>query len=400
MRIRHLLIITCLLTYSGLYGQHDFRPGYVVINSDTLRGLVDYKLNKNSRKSCLFKADRRSEVREYSVLEADAFGFDTRQFEKIVVDGEPFFARTLAKGSLSLYRLDDVYYVNSKSSDSLVMLRPPVQRIVEVAGNGGEQKRKMVKVDRPYVGPLNYMVVSCGLRADRAGYSAPDLTRVVSAYNECRSDVVALPAAPWITFHPYILGGYVQSKLEIDSLPASVFKPVNYATGGLGFETATPRKFDRISLVFEALYTATTYQGLSTKVIDGAVVFTRRDQITFDVAYLKFPMAFKYNLKGAASTFYVKAGGYLSAHLKDVESKAERETQSAPFGTQKETLTNLNASRNPRGIQFCIGYESRPRARFGFFGELRFEKGAGFVGRTVHSHSTLTNLAVFGGIKF
>lgn len=392
-----LLIVAGLAGWSGLYGQHDFRPGYVVNKGDTIRGLVDYRLSKNSKQACLFKKDKNAEAREYSVYEVEAFGFNIRQFERIMLD-EPFFARVLAKGSMSLYRLDEVFYLRTKSSDSLILLRPPVQRVVET-GSVKEPDRKL-HIDRPYIGTLNYLLVDCGIRADHAAYSPVDLARVVNRYNQCKHETVELKKGPVLTVRPYLVGGYTHSKVELDSLPSGVLKPIGFPTGGIGLEFAAPRSYDRIKAVVEMQYIENTFRGVYVYNINGAVIYTRRDEFMYNLSYLKLPVALKYNVRGTGSSVYFKVGGYFSKLLRPVKSTLERETTSQPFPPERVSRTGLNHFRNPRGLQFSIGYETIPRNRLGFFGEARFEKGAGFVGRLISPQSVMTNFVVVGGIRF
>lgn len=68
-----IILLLCLL---NLNGQTNFRPGYVITNSnDTLQGLIDNKGDVKNAKNCEFKESADAKVKEFKPFGIKGFRF-------------------------------------------------------------------------------------------------------------------------------------------------------------------------------------------------------------------------------------------------------------------------------------------------------------------------------------
>ena len=81
MKLKRFFIIVFLLPASWLYAQTDFRPGYVITNSnDTLYGEIDYRGDRLMSEVCKFRSNGRDIV-EYTPYDIAAYRFtDSKYF--------------------------------------------------------------------------------------------------------------------------------------------------------------------------------------------------------------------------------------------------------------------------------------------------------------------------------
>jgi hypothetical protein len=128
IRLHHLLVVLCSLVYShALYAQADFRPGYVILNSnDTLHGEIDYSGDVKMASNCRFRSDANAEVKEYKPQNLIGYRFDNSKFY-VAKETEKglYFLEFIIKGKLNVYRLwdgDGVHYYVEKEGYKLIEL--------------------------------------------------------------------------------------------------------------------------------------------------------------------------------------------------------------------------------------------------------------------------------------
>jgi len=99
---------------SFLFGQSDFRPGYVLLTElDTVRGEIDYRGDLQMSNKCRFRIDENSEVKIYAPTDIHSYRFlDSKYYISKEVGGEKVFLEYLIRGTVSVFyhRMDDKDY--------------------------------------------------------------------------------------------------------------------------------------------------------------------------------------------------------------------------------------------------------------------------------------------------
>ena len=110
------LLILQFLTMIGafVHAQSDYRPGFIITNEgDSIAGQIDYRATAKNLNSCLFKSNS-GQVVEYFPDQLKGYGFvDDKNYTSEIEDG--FFVEKLVEGSMSLYRMDQIYLVRKDS---------------------------------------------------------------------------------------------------------------------------------------------------------------------------------------------------------------------------------------------------------------------------------------------
>src|SRR5688572_10428640 len=130
-----VLHILFLIISIPSFSQKDFRPGYILQNGDTIKGLVDYRSDQRNARICTFKASSESAVQTFKPTELSGFGFTKGQsYETQLVSREDnktkaIFLKLLVKGTATLY-----FYKDSLDIDHFYIfknneLRPLEERI-------------------------------------------------------------------------------------------------------------------------------------------------------------------------------------------------------------------------------------------------------------------------------
>ena len=184
MRPLFLLVLAALPTFALA---QDGRPGYVVVEGDTLRGKVWITTEGRAGEGARFQAPADVFARQVSVGEASAFGEDggrTYRRGRFTVrpggTSEPVlgFARVVRDGAADLLRFESVdglsVYVLELDGERTTLYGPAPEEAAEAAG---------------YRQALTHALGSCAAAADRAravGYHETDLAAAVDIYNICR----------------------------------------------------------------------------------------------------------------------------------------------------------------------------------------------------------------------
>ena len=153
MILKRIFFIGFLFPISLLNAQTDFRPGYVVTNSnDTLYGEIDYRGDKLMGQICKFRSNE-SNIAEYTPYDIAAYRFpDSKYYVSREVSGKRVFLEFLIKGEVNIYYLRDEIgnrYFIDKEGMSLAEM-PYEEGIREV------NKNKYSYTSRSHLGILLY----------------------------------------------------------------------------------------------------------------------------------------------------------------------------------------------------------------------------------------------------
>ena len=102
MKMKIFLIFAFLFSISWLYAQPDYRPGYIIANSnDTLYGKIAYRGDMRMRKICKFKTDG-NEIVKYTPYDIVAYRFEEgKYFVSREVSDKKVFLEYLLKGQVN-----------------------------------------------------------------------------------------------------------------------------------------------------------------------------------------------------------------------------------------------------------------------------------------------------------
>lgn len=393
-RILPLFLIAFIIPLS-LSAQGDFRPGYVVKNNgDSVAGFVDYRSAKKSAQTCFFRETSRGETLRYTPAEIAAYGFrDDKRYETKTVSIDSakevtVFIENLVKGPMSLYRYRSIFYVET---DKLIKLPVKADKIVNT------DRGQFSKSDYRYVGMLNHLMYDCGLRADEIKYEERGITNLVQNYNRCKggAGVVFKQKKPWTSVMFQVFGGIDLSDLSVDGMDAEAFKQNRSPLIGAGFDISSPRINDKIFFTLEASYLKKQYQGYA-EVRNAAI---DRTDYFIPITFLKVPVGIRYNFLTEAQTPYIRIG--LSQYFK-LKSSLEvlNEHQNHDVVTTTFNTYDLD-SRNQTGFWVGAGFSKIIRSRIKAFGEIRYERTNGFIGKPfVNSSSSTQNITILAGLRF
>jgi hypothetical protein len=289
-----LLCLLILLSAGSVYSQNVYRKGFIVkASGDTVSGFVKVIGNKAAPSGCYFKSTPQGQEVAYTVSDLAAFGLtDYRYYQVIQVNNEPVMAQALVAGKLSLFSVNEKFYIqNDSTTKELIMER------VKLENNQIHEKKI-------YVGTLRVLMSDCptlNRKIDQARFVESSLTSVVEAYNHCAgADVVAykknLPSLK-LTIKPVAGVNYTHLAISVsslfkvnfgylDELKSSSISP----TVGIGFSASTPKITDNFSFDFDVRYLSSS---LSQTVIYSKSTYDY-NKVSFKYSAILLPITFAY----------------------------------------------------------------------------------------------------------
>lgn len=391
-KILSILLLLIAIQWT-VHAQADYRSGYIVkINGDSLAGLVQYPINKISKKYCIYKSDKQSKSQKFAPEELAAFGyFGDRRYETkvLLIEGQTtsVFAELLVKGNLSLYSYEGIFYVQR---DSLIEL-PVNKRHIQ-----GETSTD-VKTEMVYVSILNQIINECGLKANEIRYEQRDITNIVQNFNRCKGEqgVIFKENLPWTKINLEVIGGYVSSTFQIEGFEDNSFGVSKSVIAGGGIEIYSPRLNDKIFFSLESIYLKSLLQGYREYSL---AAMTIRSDIFIYASYLKLPIGFRYNLWNELRTPYVKAGFITMFDLNSSIKMIDEKELDGVVTT--ETIQRKLVSNRYSGMWMSAGFSNQISGRLRAFMELRYEMTTGSAGDVIQSAATLDSFNILLGIRF
>lgn len=160
-----LCIVFCMIYWSS-YAQSDYRPGYIINNSnDTIYGFLNYRADILNSKKCLFVKELGGEVKDYLPGEIREYRFaDSKNYitKTIEVNKEPktIFIEFLLNGIIDLYYFEDHlgnhYYIDNKGQ--LVELTNPEGIVYkQESSRTGDMTRTYMVNSNKHIGLLRYL---------------------------------------------------------------------------------------------------------------------------------------------------------------------------------------------------------------------------------------------------
>ena len=307
----NLTLITLLLTLGSVFGQHDFRSGFIItLESDTIQGQVDYRANSKNYASCIFQSAQG--VSEYYPNQILGFGYiNDKFFSSQIIESS--FVEVLVRGEISLYKSRDMYHV--KKDTLLYDLVSTVEK-AEIDRQVGMREKSRWR------GILSYLVSDClknsnSLTAD-IKLDEEALTQFVVKYNKCSGQefIEYKVSKPWAKFDFGATIGV--SKTEIQRIDRSVSYPFladSYSsidpTIGLITTVSSPRITEKIAFQGEIHFLKSDYASL----VELKRPFNQFHDTFIDLTTLSIPISLMYSFPEKKYGFYVQAGVNYDYHL-------------------------------------------------------------------------------------
>ena len=316
MRKFEILFVLILISIYSLYGQNDFKNGYIVnLEKDTIFGQVDYRTNSKNYKSCLFKVAKAT--KEYYPEQILGFGYINDQFfsSQIV---KATFVEALVIGELSLYKSNEKYHLKK---DTLVYdLESKIEKVkIDGKIKGREPNR--------WRGVITLLISDCIENpydvASKIKLTDKSLVKLVINYNKCKGvEIVEFKAnKPWTKvefgvsaglvkseiFHSPRSSGYVWSESLDDHY--STYAP----SFGIIADISSPRLNERISSQVGINFMKSSFSYTIDLAPEGPnnSIFTSK----IDLSTLSIPVSFNYNLPVKSFIVNFQGGVNFDYHL-------------------------------------------------------------------------------------
>ena len=184
MKAMAFLLFASLLTPA--FGQSHFRRGFLVTNErDTVRGLISFDEDVAISTPCYYKSNAGDAVSAYAPGAISGFQYENDNFftSRSIGKSADVFLEVLAKGTLSLYKFHDIYFIE-KGDSAFFELSDDVE---DVQIDGGQVRTRT----KNYTRMLLYMMGDC-MDARRIVPATllkkKSLVKLISIYNTCKGN--------------------------------------------------------------------------------------------------------------------------------------------------------------------------------------------------------------------
>lgn len=385
---RYMFFLLAFFIHVNAFNQ-DFRGGYIIKESDTLRGFVANRSKKLNGKSCVFKLTKKGTAEEYLPPSITAFGIDGyKQYELKQLPAksnasEAVFVEALVKGVLSLYTNDGLFYLER---DTLIQLEPGI----------GTRAGQRYRSNR-YIGSLNYAMRDCRQNNDKVPYTEDGLVEAVIKYNQCKgsTSTVIKTGMKRFRFNVAILGGVDMGQVNLQGLEKFSYVKSYSAPIGLGLRVSLPRLTDRFFGLLDVFFDQKLYQVYDETTVNGTL---SRSDFLFKYAAIRIPVGIQYNFAQETATFYIK-GGFVHSPVLNLEGKVASENETNRVVYPDVTSYNFTP-KSASGFWIGSGYQHKVARNTIAFAEIRYEVNSGYTNPIPSSKSSGTNLGLLAGIIF
>lgn len=386
MRLSTFLPFLITFFCQTAFGQSDFRNGYVVLNhGDTISGLVNFK-ELGDEKSCEFKSTQNPAAVTYLPNDIVGYGFiGGKVYRSRVVEvgsdsARILFLELIVKGTLSLYRSDSYFWVETQ--------RTGIHAVVNEAKPFFVEGREVLKYSNKHIATLNMLMYDCPSlksRIERIRITEVALTKLVLDYNECKGEKAVLPEENKPAFKAIagltIGGNFSHAEVfteypEYDHVKGT-YKNAYYPMLGLSGDFLTPRISERLSFHVAAFYLRSKYYNHT--IIDQTTVI-KTNFVTFDFKQIKIPFGFRYTIPTGSFHSFISAGGSFTGYLDKSSSwHQDVELQAVHLVTHTQMPDPVQLSNSQFGFWGGVGISKSMNEKLDGAIELRFERTNGFV---------------------
>lgn len=401
------LFFTMGLVYA-IHAQTDYRKGYIVTQpGDTISGLINYREGPGSFRFCDFKSAKEVKATRYYPADLKGYRFENdRSFEARLVEvdegvTENVFLEALVKGTASLYKARDVYFIEKGEAFHRLTNEKSIVRV---------EGQDMLKNSNRYIGLLIYLLGDCSTlkkRIEETELREKSLTRLLESYNECvgTEAISYKDKKPWAAYEAGIVLGYYASSLSFSvNGPDYYYLKGEYSrsntpTGGLALSLSFPRIHERLAIVANVLYVKAKYQTYNEEERFNAY---ERNDVLISLDELLIPVGVRYTFPERKITPYVNLGFSYDVHL---QSSSLWIRESEQFNEVKTYEADAYENRTHQlGYWGGLGIQKDVGKKLKGFLELRYEQTDGVTITWLRSIDVVrSNIASFQflvGIKY
>jgi len=403
------------------YSQENFIPGYVILGSDTLHGLIDYRNWEGNPDKIRFKEMSGDKVTIYTPAETKGFSVQNELYESAVIetdispnyienetderfyDPEPVikvetaFLQTIYKGEKSLYHYltrdgKDQFYIKQDSSYILLIHKKYLTKVLDVV------EKTTAAENNKYINQLILYLQSCPAlfsRIRNTTYTPRSLEKLFISYQECTQSKTDFHKKAEKTLIEYgILAGASMTSLDINGLPNWEKADKNISTnfaGGLFLEIIPPRNQRKWSLCNELLFTSYNINANYEENTSSSLYTTYNS--TVGISYLKINNMIRYKYPVGNSFIYANAGISNGFGFNETSLLIRKQIFNSSEHVSEEILIE-KFRKYEQGYILGIGAKHK-----NYSCEIRYERGNG-ISKSVHVVSKTQRLFFLLGFKF
>jgi hypothetical protein len=329
IRFFSLTFLSILFTFSAVFGQENFLPGYIISDShDTLRGFIDYRNWSRNPNQIAFKNTPVSDAVVHQVEGILGFSVNNETYLRATVqhDINPIRTEDLSYSPVPKYeKLTAFLMVLSQGSKSLYFLKDQDNRIsLYIKSDNGEyillvNYRYLVDsgnliTNKMYKEQLRTYFSGCPAvlkRIKLLSYSETALTALFSQYyTECSKEgAVSVTTPEQVGLDWGVVAGATLTTLKFKgdaNLEQLKFDPSLRATGGVYLNITIPRGNRRISIYNELIFSG--YSAVSQGVSPANWGTQTKHDKKIGANYIKLTNMFRYQFPGSKMKFFVNGG--------------------------------------------------------------------------------------------
>jgi len=380
-RILFLFVVLCISQI--LYSQSDLREGFIIRqNQDTVRGIIKYKGGNTNPRDCQFKALEQQSIIAYKADDIIGYGFkndkyfESRKVETSDQNSEFVFLEVLISGKVSLFKYDNVFYIEKAESGLLKLSSETIETII----NGVPTAIKSSSYQRT----LTLLLSDCPEMSSLipvSNFSERSLTKLLERYNICMKApaVIYKNNKSWIHTRFGISGGYISSHIAFETKNNFMnhlgpFERSNSPIVGVSFELLAPRLNERVSFLADFLFSKSKYDSDNIKYAFSNAQITK-NFVNIEMTHLKIPIGLRYTFQGKGLSTFFNFGLSETRTLNSVSEWTQTVEYINLFDTyQKEAL---KIRKNQLGIWGGVGISRVLGKGLKAYVELRYENSQG-----------------------
>lgn len=321
--IRTTLVSLCFFMIQSIYGQENFKSGYIIDQKgDTIKGLIDYRNWGVNPKMIIFKKSMEDQNISYSPLDIKKFGVESEIYEGAIVNidkssivtenlskkaeieyqRDTIFLQTLIGGEKNLFFYRDfnkkTYFI-IKQGDTFDYL---VYKIYEKVVNGSPS----IAYNKRYIGQLTVYLQDCPKIKDKiakTSYTQKGLISLFNEYNKCTNrEITFKKTREKLKFEFGAIAGLSLTKLKLSGGSTYALPPINFSISkdislGLSLNIILPRNQGKWSINNELMYTHYKVDGRGE--IPNSYGEILKSYKSFEFSYIKMTnmLRFKYPIK-------------------------------------------------------------------------------------------------------
>lgn len=203
--MRNLFILFLLLSIGNIYGQDNFKRGYIITNEkDTIDGWIDFRTDEQNMRACKFKTEEIGKVTTY--LPGEIFGYRFYKEGKFYITKEitinelqhTVFIEYLLQGMMNLFYYIDNSKMNYYFFENEECIITPVTKKPDEYIKVEDSRAKVLK-DNRYMGVIGYLFKdqeTISKQANKLKFNQKSMINIAKEYH----DLVCTTGEECITF--------------------------------------------------------------------------------------------------------------------------------------------------------------------------------------------------------